>query len=88
MCMYCLLQKYAGASLYPAKFTLVFMIQANEDQSREYLSCEYYAESVRICFLIAEMDWLLLSIESTFSLQGGRSKISFCSLFAFNQEQS
>lgn len=42
MCMYCFLQKYAGASMYLAKFTLVFMIQANEDQSRGYFTCEYY----------------------------------------------
>lgn len=72
MCMYCLLQKYAGAFVYPAIFTLVFMIQANEDQSRGYLTCEYYKGGVRICFLIAEMYWLLLSIEFTFSLQGER----------------
>lgn len=45
MCMCYLLQKYAGASVYPAKFTLAFMIQANEDQSRGYVTCEYYKVS-------------------------------------------
>jgi len=32
--MCCWLQNYAGAFVYPAEFTLVFMIQASEEQSR------------------------------------------------------